>query len=93
VAPALARDPSIDMLIAIFTLIPESSLDAAGLFTSLRSEFPAKPMAAVLMAGEAAMHLEWKRSIEDVGVPTFTSPERAMRALGALWKYAKHSNS
>ncbi|MHB8895524.1 MAG: acetate--CoA ligase family protein [Candidatus Geothermincolia bacterium] len=89
VAPALARDPSIDMLVAIFTLIPESSLDAAGMFASLRQEFPEMPMAAVLMAGEAEMHLEWKRSIEGAGVPTYTSPERAMRALGAMAKYAR----
>lgn len=88
VAPAIASDPSIDMLIAIFTLIPESSLDARALFAMLRERFPEIPAAAVLMAGEAEMHLEWKRSIEGIGVPTYSSPERAMRAMGAL---AAHS--
>jgi|BarGraNGADG00312_2_1021985.scaffolds.fasta_scaffold00302_6 acyl-CoA synthetase (NDP forming) len=87
VAPALAADPSIDMLVAIFTLIPESSLDAAGLFSSLKSAHPDMPLAAVLMAGEADMHVAWKRSIEGIGVPAYSSPERALRALGTMYKY------
>jgi len=91
VAPAIASDPSIDMLVAIFTLIPESSLDVAGLFAALKEEHPEMPLAAVLMAGEADMHLEWKKSLELMGVPAYTSPERALRALGAMWKYAKRS--
>jgi acyl-CoA synthetase (NDP forming) len=39
------------------------------------------------MAGEADMHLAWKKSIESIGVPAYTSPERALRALGAMYKY------
>jgi acetate---CoA ligase (ADP-forming) len=84
VARALASDPSVDMLIAIFTLIPESALDVAALFASLKEDWGDMPMAAVLMAGEADMHRDWKRSIENIGVPAYTSAERALRALGAL---------
>lgn len=87
-AAAIAGDPSIDSIIVIFTLIPESSLDAAELFASLRDAHPSKPMAAVLMAGEADMHVEWKESLEGMAVPAYTSPERALRAFGAMWKYA-----
>lgn len=87
-ARAVLADPSIDSLIVIFTLIPESSLDAAGLFAALKEAHPEKPMAAVLMAGEARMHVEWKEALEGMAVPAYTSPERALRAFGAMWKYA-----
>ena len=59
----------------------------AALFGELRQAHPEKPMVAALMAGEAAMHIQWKKAIESVGVPAYTSPERALRAIGALWKY------
>lgn len=88
VADAMAADREVDMLLLIFTLIPESFLDAADLFAGLRERFPGVPVAAVLMAGEARMRLEWKRSIESMGVPTYDSPERAVRAMGALSRYA-----
>lgn len=87
-ARAISDDPSIDMVVAIFTIIPESSLDAPLLFEALRDRHPDKPVAAVLMAGDAATSAEWKRSLEEMGVPTYPSPERAMRALGAMWSYA-----
>ena len=86
-AAAIADDPSIDSLLLIFTLIPESSLDVAALFGELRQAHPEKPMVAALMAGEAAMHIQWKKALESAGVPAYTSPERALRAIGALWKY------
>jgi acyl-CoA synthetase (NDP forming) len=92
-ASAIADDPSVDALIAIFTLIPESSLDAAVLFSALKESRQDMPMAAVLMAGEAKMHLVWKRSLETSGVPAYTSPERALRALGAMWRYASRRHA
>jgi acyl-CoA synthetase (NDP forming) len=87
VGRAIADDPGIDALIAIFTLIPESSLDVASFFGALAAAHPEKTMAAVLMAGEADMHTAWKRSLESIGIPTYTSPERALRALGAAWRW------
>ena len=91
VARAIADDQSIDSMLLIFTLIPESSLDVAALFDELRRAHPEKPMVAALMAGEAAMHVRWKEALESSGVPAYTSPERALRALGALCKYAKRA--
>ncbi len=84
VASALADDPWVHSLIAIFTLIPESSLDVMELFGPLAEAHPEKPLAAVLMSGDAAMYAEWKRTLEGNGIPAYHSPERALRALGAL---------
>ncbi|MBM3957921.1 MAG: hypothetical protein FJ313_07705, partial [Gemmatimonadetes bacterium] len=88
-ARALASDPGVHSLVVIFTLIPESRIDAAGLFEGLRRAHPEKPLAAVLMAGEAGMRLDWKLELEEAGVPTYPGPERAVRALAALWDYAR----
>ena len=88
VAGALIDDPSVHSLVAIFTLIPESRIDAAALFGSLRERHPEKPLAAVLMAGDARMRLEWKQELESSGIPAYPWPERAMRSIAALWKFA-----
>ncbi|MFH1151173.1 MAG: CoA-binding protein [Actinomycetota bacterium] len=84
VASALADDPGVHSLIAIFTLIPESSLDVMELFGPLAESHPEKPLAAVLMSGDALMYAEWKRTLEGNGIPAYHSPERALRALGTM---------
>ncbi|MBU4489633.1 MAG: CoA-binding protein [Actinobacteria bacterium] len=88
VSLALLGDEGVDSLMVIFTLIPESDLDVVGLFSRLKEDRPGKPLAAVLMAGDAGMCREWKRSLETSGFPTYPSPERALRAIGAMWRYA-----
>jgi acyl-CoA synthetase (NDP forming) len=91
VGQAVVDEAGVDSLVVIFTLIPESKLDVVGLFDSMRERQPGKPLAAVLMAGDAGMHAEWKRMLESTGIPTYPSPERALRAIGALWRYASNS--
>ena len=73
---------------AIFTVIPESNMDVAGLFESLREARPDKTYAVVLMAGDAAMYSRWKETLESAGFPTYPSPARCLRALGAMWRFA-----
>lgn len=90
---AVAGDTNVDSLIAIFTLIPESALDVASFFEALREAHPDKPVAAVLLAGEAEMHASWKRDLESMNVPTYTSPARAFKALGAMWKWASRNGA
>lgn len=87
---AVAADPSIDSAMAIFTLIPESDMDVVSLFSSIRDAEGAKPLVAVLMAGDSTMYHEWKRALESAGFPTYPSPSRALRAIGAMWQFASH---
>jgi acetate---CoA ligase (ADP-forming) len=88
VAGAMISDPQIDSLAIIFTLIPESDIDVLGLFNRLRESEPEKPLAAVLMAGDASMLTGWKRILETNRIPTYPLPERALRAMGAMWRYS-----
>lgn len=87
VAGSLADDPAVHALVAIFTVIPESSLDVVAFFGGLQQAHPEKPLAAVLMTGDADIRSRWKRSLAEIGVPSYPTPERAMRALGAMWQY------
>jgi hypothetical protein len=56
VGRAVLDDPRVDSLVVIFKSIPESRLDVLSLFESMRKRQPEKPLAAVLMAGDAVMH-------------------------------------
>jgi acyl-CoA synthetase (NDP forming) len=90
VAHTLADDPAVHSLVGIFTLIPESRMDEVALFGAIRERHPDKPMAAVLMAGDAEMRSRWKRELETALIPSYPSPERAVRAIAALWRYSSH---
>lgn len=81
---AMLEESGIDALVVIFTVIPESAMDAAAMFASLKEQYPGKALVSVLMAGDADMLARWKRSIEGAGVPAYPSPARALRSLGAL---------
>lgn len=87
-ARAMLEEERIDSVVVIFTVIPESDMDRAAMFASLRELHPDKPLAAVLMGGDAKMCVEWKSSIEDAGVPAYPSPARALMSIAALWKFA-----
>ncbi len=81
---AMLEEEGVDSLAVIFTVIPESRMDAAGMFASLRERYPESPVTAVLMGGDSGMLADWRDSIESAGVPVYTSPARALRALAAL---------
>jgi acetate---CoA ligase (ADP-forming) len=87
---AVAADPSIDAVMAIFTLIPESQMDIVSLYESLREASPDKPIVAVLMAGDANMYSEWRNGLESAGFPTYPSPARCLRSLGAMSRFASN---
>ncbi len=90
---AVAADPAIDSVVAIFTVIPESDMDIGSLFESLREAYPEKTISAVLMAGDATMYARWKGALEGSGFPTYASPARCLRALGAMWRFASRHSS
>ncbi len=86
---AVAADPSIDVVMGIFTLIPESRMEIVSLYSELREAYPKKAFAAVLMAGDAGMYSDWKQGLETAKFPTYPSPARALRSIGATWRYAR----
>ena len=84
----IAKDESIDTILLIFTLIPESNFDAAEVMLKIRNENPEKPMLACFMGGELSMFNEWYAAFEEAKIPVFPDPGRMVRAAGALTQYA-----
>lgn len=90
---AMLEEGGIDALVVIFTVIPESEMDAATMFASLKERYPGRAIVSVLMAGDAQMLASWRSSIEGVGVPAYPSPARALKSLGALMRAGACSSS
>jgi acyl-CoA synthetase (NDP forming) len=88
----LANDDSIDTILLIFTLIPESDFDAAQVMSKIRDENPGKPMLACFMGGELSMFNKWYAAFEEAKIPVFPDPGRMVRAAGALTQYAGFIN-
>ena len=85
---AAIADPNVDMLMVIALLqlpaltpdVTESILEAAG-----KSK---KPMVVVSAGGRYTEVL--KKSMESGGVPCFSYPSQAARAMSVLYRYAEH---
>jgi acyl-CoA synthetase (NDP forming) len=89
IARALIGQPDVDILILIFTLIPESDFDAAGVVSRIRDEHPGKPVIACFMGGESSIFLRWYAAFEQRRIPVFPDPGRAVWAARALDSYAR----
>jgi acyl-CoA synthetase (NDP forming) len=92
IARALIAQPDVDILILIFTLIPESDFDAARVIAQIRDEHPDKPVIACFMGGENSIFLRWYAAFEDKKIPVFPDPGRAVWAARALVAYARFRN-
>ncbi len=79
------RDPNVDMAIVIALLqVPGVTLRLADVIASKAREY-GKPVLAVTVGGKfVEIFIE---NLEDAGIPTYTTPERAARAAWALYKY------
>jgi acyl-CoA synthetase (NDP forming) len=86
---ALALDDSIDIILVIFTLIPDSDFDAAGVMANIRDEAGGKPLLACFMGGELSMTTQWYAAFEAQRIPVFPDPGRMVRAAAALADYAE----
>jgi acyl-CoA synthetase (NDP forming) len=89
IARALIDQPDVDILILIFTLIPESDFDAAGVVSLIRDEHPEKPVIACFMGGENSIFLRWYAAFEERRIPVFPDPGRAVWAARALVSYGR----
>ena len=93
IARALMAQEDIDMLLVIFTLIPESEFEAAEVMAKIRDENPEKPILACFMGGELSMVDEWYGAFEEKKIPVFSSPGRMVRTAAALFRYAEFKRS
>jgi len=81
---------NIDLVLACFMVNRIWTVDAHRLLSELKPLLIKKPIAAWVM-GDYDRMKEYTEILERGGIPVFGSPERAVRALGALWKYHKLS--
>jgi acyl-CoA synthetase (NDP forming) len=95
--PMLLSDPEIDMVLAIMVLpyAVVSHFKSAGItvkdwlgdVASIRERHPDKPLVGVVVGHPA--FVDDIASVCGRFVPVFTSPEPAVQALAALWRYSK----
>ena len=86
---AFMEAQNVDIILSCFVVNRVWTIDADSLLRELK-QLPIKPMAAWVM-GDYRRVWECTKILEDGGVPVFASPERAIRALGALWRYYRLS--
>jgi acyl-CoA synthetase (NDP forming) len=79
------KDQKVDIVLSCFVVNRVWTVDADRLLNELKP-FQKKPMAALVM-GDYGRVREFVGILEGSGVPVFATPERAVRALGALWSY------
>jgi acyl-CoA synthetase (NDP forming) len=82
---AFKEAPTVDVILSCFLVSRIWTIDVNRLLSELE-QFPVKPMVAWVI-GDYSRVGECTKILEENRVPVFASPERAVRALGALWKY------
>jgi acetyltransferase len=64
--------------------------DVPALFSSIRRDFPGKPLLAVTQLGDREIFLKMRRGFQAIHVPCYTSDDDAILALAAMCRYQKH---
>jgi acyl-CoA synthetase (NDP forming) len=82
---AFKEAPTVDVILSCFLVSRIWTINVNRLLSELE-QFPVKPMVAWVI-GDYSRVEECTKILEENRVPVFASPERAVRALGALWKY------
>ncbi len=90
---AMAGQEDIHMLAVLFTLVPESEFDAAGLLQELREEHPEKPVLACFLGSSREDGERWFGMLEDIGIPVYSSIERTAEAAWALARRARREDA
>lgn len=84
VCSCLLGQDDIDAVVAIFVLMPESDADVEAMLGPCVRERPDKPVLGVHLGGSDEEVRRFQRGFARIGVPTYPSPERALRALAAM---------
>jgi acetyltransferase len=85
---ALLDQHDIDAVVAIFVLMPESSFDVEAVFGPVLREHRDKPVLAVYLGGSDDEIRRLEQGFRCLSVPSYPTPERALRALAAMVEYA-----
>lgn len=93
ITEALIQEKQVDVLLVIFTLIPESDFDAGEIFADIKKKHPDTPILACFMAGELSQYTRWREEFERRRIPVFPGPGRAVFAAAALVRYAEFLSS
>ncbi|WP_287153261.1 CoA-binding protein [Candidatus Solincola tengchongensis] len=86
---AVAGQEDVDLLVVLFTLVPESEFDAASFLGDVREEHPEKPVLACLLGASREDGERWFYRLEEIGIPVYTSIERCVEAAWALVRAAR----
>lgn len=83
------QDPNVHSLVVLLT--PQAMTDTettAVHMVELSKKYPDKPMIAVFMGGNWVK--EASEYLKDNGIPCFNFPEKGIKTINALYKYARH---
>jgi acyl-CoA synthetase (NDP forming) len=86
------EDPNVDMVsLVLVGLTKESNIwdvDTKKVFSEIKRKFPAKPLVVTNLASKEVID-EYREILEELGIPTYPSLLRNIRALSALSKYCR----
>ncbi|HEC56554.1 MAG TPA: hypothetical protein ENI32_01515 [Candidatus Syntrophoarchaeum butanivorans] len=90
ITEAVLEDDGVDGASIIFMLIPDvTEMDIKRFLREIKPY--RKPFTLCFMGGDMRLVHEWEQIAEGESIPVFHSPERAIRALGAIlrWKHER----
>lgn len=79
----------IDAVLVIFVLMPESDFDVEAMFAPALAAHPDKPVLAAWYGGSDDEIRRLQQGFRKLSVPSYPTPERALRALAAMVEYAQ----
>ena len=85
---AMLNDPQVDILLVVGVLLEEGHFDTAAALAPLCEAFPAKPILACHLGGRADLLDAFSRGLEQVGVPVYAGPRRALTVAARLVQIA-----
>ena len=93
IARSLLEQKDIDALLITFVLMPESIFDIKEAFADIIRAHPRKPVLVSYYGGTRKETAHLHEGFLPLGVPTYPSPERALRAFSRMVQYARFKNS
>jgi acetyltransferase len=90
---ATLADDGVDAVIVIMGAVNwdvPSGHDIPGLFREMKQEFPEKTFLAVDPLGDRKIYDRLCLGFQALGIPHYASPEDAITALAAMWKYQEY---